>query len=135
MELGNIEAGVCDSNGAAPQSEKLRRPMGNPQTGTPTLHELVENPTRSTALAPKDLAQLAAAVVFGLLAVDRGTEPHPAAVGPDEMLSVEQAAAIIHEEPRWFYRRRLPFIHRISRKKILVSRAGLMRWIATRRSV
>jgi hypothetical protein len=110
--------------------------MSNPQTATPTLHELVENPTRSTALAPKDLAQLAAAVVFGLLAGDRGTEPHPAAlVEPDEMLSVEQAAAIIHEEPRWFYRRRLPFIHRISRKKILISRVGLMRWIATRKSV
>jgi hypothetical protein len=109
MELANIEAGVRDSDGAAHQPEKSRRPMSNPQTATPTLHELVENPTRSTALAPRDLAQLAAAVVFGLLAGDRGTEPHPAAVvEPDEMLSVEQAAAIIHQEPRWFYRRRLP---------------------------
>lgn len=135
MELANIGAGVRDSDGAAHQLEKLRR-SSNPQTATPTLHELVENPTRSTALAPKDLAQLAAAVVFGLLAGDRGTEPHPVAVvEPDEMLSVEQAAAIIHQEPRWFYRRRLPFIHRISRKKILISRAGLMRWIATRKSV
>jgi hypothetical protein len=47
-------------------------------------------------------------------------------------LSVDQAAAKLGRSPRWFYRnaKRLPFVKRLSRKVLLVSEQGMIRWIA-----
>ncbi len=47
-------------------------------------------------------------------------------------LSVEQAAAKLGRSPRWLYRnaKRLPFLKRLSRKVLLVSEQGMMRWVA-----
>jgi hypothetical protein len=107
----------------------------------PTLDDLLRENVRIGSLPTPSLIALtvAAAAVQEAIAgelLTRGAEAPPtAAVEPDVMLSVDEAAVIIHEEPRWFYRRRLPFIHRISRKKLLISRAGLMRWIATRKGL
>jgi hypothetical protein len=46
-------------------------------------------------------------------------------------LSVEQAATKLGRSPRWFYRnaKRLPFVKRLSRKVLLVSEEGMIRWI------
>jgi hypothetical protein len=51
-------------------------------------------------------------------------------------LSVEEAAAKIGRSPRWFYRnaKRLPFLKRLSRKVLLVSEAGMMRWVASQKA-
>ncbi|MGA8643870.1 hypothetical protein [Candidatus Binatus sp.] len=51
-------------------------------------------------------------------------------------LSVDQAAAKLGRSPRWFYRnaKRLPFVKRLSRKVLLVSEQGMVRWIAVQRA-
>jgi hypothetical protein len=51
-------------------------------------------------------------------------------------LSVEEAAAKIGRSPRWFYRKAksLPFLKRLSRKVLLVSEAGMMRWVESQKA-
>ena len=55
--------------------------------------------------------------------------------GEKRWITPEQAAEIIHESPRWFYRNagRLPFVRRVSRKKILICTPEMHRWIDARR--
>lgn len=52
----------------------------------------------------------------------------------DEMLKVEEAAALIRRTPRWIYRHadKLPFARRISRKALLCSRRGIMEWLTSK---
>ena len=54
----------------------------------------------------------------------------------DRMLDVEEAAALLGVTPRWLYRhaRELPFTRPISRKIVRFSRAGIQRWLASRRT-
>lgn len=51
-------------------------------------------------------------------------------------LSVDQAAGKLGRSPRWFYRnaKRLPFVKRLSRKVLLVSEQGMIRWIAVQKA-
>jgi hypothetical protein len=51
-------------------------------------------------------------------------------------LSVDQAASKIGRSPRWFYRKAksLPFVKRLSRKVLLVSEQGMIRWIAVQKA-
>jgi hypothetical protein len=55
--------------------------------------------------------------------------------GEKRWITPEEAADIIRESPRWFYRNagRLPFVRRVSRKKILISAPEMHRWIDARR--
>jgi hypothetical protein len=55
--------------------------------------------------------------------------------GEKRWLTAEEAAEIIHESPRWFYRNasRLPFVRRVSRKRILICAPEMHRWIDARR--
>jgi hypothetical protein len=54
----------------------------------------------------------------------------------DEWLDEKSAAKLLHRPTRWLFRNasRLPFVSRISRKHLLVSRKGVERWLAARRS-
>ena len=55
---------------------------------------------------------------------------------PDELLTVDQAAAVLNVSPRWLYRhaKTLPFAHKLSRKVLRFSRSGITRWLASRRT-
>lgn len=76
-------------------------------------------------------------VVEELRAVD-GT-PAPAAVAAlpisDRLLTIQEAAAQLGVTPRWLYRRAdaLPFMRRLSRRALRVSKAGLERWTERQR--
>jgi predicted DNA-binding transcriptional regulator AlpA len=74
--------------------------------------------------------------------------PHPRASGtstlahreaerpePDRMLHVEEAAAMLGVTKRWLYRHAstLTFTRRLSRKVLRFSRAGIAKWLATKR--
>ncbi|MBI1797869.1 MAG: helix-turn-helix domain-containing protein [Candidatus Eisenbacteria bacterium] len=52
-----------------------------------------------------------------------------------DLLSVAEAAALLGVTPRWLYRhaRTLPFTRKLSRKCLRFSRAGIERWLATKR--
>ncbi len=84
---------------------------------------------------PAALAQLAAAqsILTARLLIAQ-----PAARQDEETnwLSVEEAAAKVGRSPRWFYRnaKRLPFLKRLSRKVLLVSEAGMMRWVSNQKA-
>ncbi len=86
---------------------------------------------------PAAIAQLAAAQ--SSLAARLMMAPARPAGRQDEetkWLSVEEAAAKVGRSPRWFYRnaKRLPFLKRLSRKVLLVSEAGMMRWLASQKA-
>jgi len=73
-------------------------------------------------------AQLAA------VASNRGSgESAPA---QDRTLTVDEAAAMIGVGRRFVYRnaKRLPFVKRLSAKKLICSEAGLTRWLASRKA-
>jgi hypothetical protein len=55
--------------------------------------------------------------------------------GEKHWITPDEASQIIRESPRWFYRNagRLPFVRRVSRKKILISAPEMHRWIDARR--
>jgi len=60
----------------------------------------------------------------------------PSAAADDEMLSPEQAAELLKQPRRWLSRnaRRLPFVKRISARRFVCSRSGILKWLATRKS-
>jgi len=53
----------------------------------------------------------------------------------DDLLTVDEAAATLRVSPRWLYRhaKTLPFTRKLSRKVLRFSRAGIARWLATKR--
>ena len=53
-----------------------------------------------------------------------------------DLLKIDEAAAILRLSPRWLYRhaKSLPFSRKLSPKVLRFSRAGLLRWLATRRT-
>ena len=97
------------------------------------------------ALVPEEhiapmLVQLAAlqSALAARLIVDpsNGNQPQPATQEPEELLTAEQAAALLSVSADWMYRhaRGLPFTKRLSRKALRFSKAGLLRWRAGRRA-
>jgi predicted DNA-binding transcriptional regulator AlpA len=58
-----------------------------------------------------------------------------AAWSQDDLLTVSEAAAALRLSPRWLYRhaKTLPFARKLSRKVLRFSRAGIARWLATKR--
>ena len=59
----------------------------------------------------------------------------PSAGSVDDLLTAAEAAASLRVSPRWLYRhaRTLPFARKLSRKVLRFSRAGISRWLATKR--
>ncbi len=103
---------------------------------TPELEALL----RQLAANPASLRALMAQV--GDTAVGAGPQAPPAALSlapawsPDDLLTVEEAAAVLRVSPRWLYRhaKKLPFSRKLSRKVLRFSRAGITRWLATKRA-
>ena len=58
-----------------------------------------------------------------------------AAWSADDLLTVEEVSGILKVSVRWVYRhaKALPFSRRLSRKVLRFSRAGMARWLATKR--
>jgi hypothetical protein len=86
------------------------------------------------------LAQLAAlqSALAARLILDTGaqSQAQQPVVETEELLTAEQAAALLSVSIDWMYRHAsgLPFTKRLSRKALRFSRAGLMRWRAGRRA-
>lgn len=55
----------------------------------------------------------------------------PSGPGPDRLLTVEEAAAVLSVSKRWLYSHagRLPFARHLSHRALRFSEAGLRRWI------
>src|SRR5271169_3915218 len=107
--------------------------MKPPLTATPTLADLIRDPTRITALPPKAVAMLAAGVVYATLSERAGTDHSRERTdeGEGEWVGVGEAARRTSYPRRWFFRRReLPFCRSLSRKQLLVNLAKLERMVA-----
>ena len=94
------------------------------------------------ALVPENhigpmLAQLAAfqSALAARLILEAGKEEKPGNQTPEELLTAEQAAALLNVSVDWIYRHApsLPFTRRLSRKALRFSRAALLKWRAGRR--
>ena len=86
---------------------------------------------------PAAIAQLAAAQsTLAARLMVAASQPAPRQDEETNWLSVEEAAAKVGRSPRWFYpnAKRLPFLKRLSRKVLLVSEAGMMRWVASQKA-
>jgi hypothetical protein len=94
-------------------------------------------------LSREELASLIGAAVTRWLLM-MPTNPAPSLAGPqdeakriiadDEMLKVEEAAALIRRTPRWINRHvhKLPFVVRISPKALLYSKRGIQSWLTSK---
>ncbi len=62
------------------------------------------------------------------------SKPSAESEGSDEFLTTAEAAKLLKVSDDWIYRRanRLPFSKRLSRKALRFSKAGLLRWRASR---
>lgn len=116
--------------------------MGAPTTAS--LDQILRNPCVADSLPREVWEQLlreAAAVQCTLVA-----HPPSAASGEnsgrastseadDKMLTVEEAAIRLRQSRRWLYRHasHLPFVRRLSPRSLLVSEAGLARWLDRRK--
>jgi hypothetical protein len=82
------------------------------------------------------LAALQSALATRLV-LARGTGDSQQPAQPEEeLLTAEQAAALLNVSVDWMYRHAsgLPFTKRLSRKALRFSKAGLLRWRAGRRA-
>lgn len=82
---------------------------------------------------PALIAALAARL---LLEPEQSVEQATQTEADDEMLTTEEAAAMLRRSPRWIYRnaRRLPFIHRPSPRSMLHSKKGIARYLASHKA-
>ena len=105
------------------------------------LRTLLAGLSKLDALAPEQER----ALVATLRAIVGEPQPHrpttdPASTAPawsaDNLLTIDEAAAMLRVSPRWLYRHAttLPFSRKLSRKVLRFSRAGIARWLATRRT-
>ncbi len=113
----------------------------------PKLEELVADPKKAMVLdrqTTRVLATIGITAVNALMlrqldfAVEsEGRAGHEiAGAEPERFLTVEEGAAILHRDPKWFYRNahRLPFIRRVSRKSMLLVASEFFRWIDARKT-
>jgi hypothetical protein len=101
------------------------------------------NAIQIDGLSREELASLIGAAVTRWLLM-MPTHPASSLAGPqdeakrivadDEMLKVEEAAALIRRTPRWIYRHvhKLPFVVRISPKALLCSKRGIQTWLTSK---
>lgn len=98
-----------------------------------TLERRAAEAERMQAHAP--VAAVLHSVVEELRVVDGTAAPVVAAAPvPDSLLTIQEAAARLGVTPRWLYRHAntLPFMRRLSRRALRVSKAGLERWVDRR---
>jgi helix-turn-helix protein len=111
----------------------------------PTLDTVLRSPACVAdiprAILVELLAEAAAVqstIVARLVAVGGNCVEVPTPGVPEsegKMMTVAEAAALLRKQPRWVYRhaKQLPFVKRLSPKALLVSEAGLRKWIEQRR--
>jgi hypothetical protein len=109
----------------------------------PSIDDILRDPASAASLSQAEVTRLlrecGAAVVI-LSAV----EPTPvtsnaglALVKPsDRLLTVEQAARILHKSTRWFYRNRhrLPWMNPAGTRSYLVDEGAMRDWLAAQRA-
>ncbi len=109
-----------------------------------TLAEFLATLERRAAEAERMQAHAPVAAVLHHVAeelrtvdVDGATAPAPigATPTPDTLLTIQHAAARLGVTPRWLYRHAgaLPFVRRLSRRALRVSKTGLERWLERQR--
>jgi len=101
------------------------------------LDDLLRSPERAGALTPPErdalLRQVAALAL--LLTSATSTNSTPDAVNGDgDLISVEEAADLLHVDRRYVWRRSrrrdwAPFVVRVSRKTMRLRRTGLEAWL------
>jgi len=93
-------------------------------------------PEEHIATALTQLAALQSALAARLILARTAGEPQQTAQPEEELLTAEQAAALLSVSVDWMYRHApdLPFTKRLSRKALRFSKSGLMRWRAGRRA-
>jgi hypothetical protein len=107
----------------------------------PSLDEIARNPHCVAGLPQSIVRDLLRrlAVAQSVLVVELEIEERPwreAPAADDHMLTTMEAAALLRCKPRWIHRHadRLPFVRRISEKRILCSEAGVRAWLAMRKA-
>jgi hypothetical protein len=108
-----------------------------------TLDDIARSPGQAGALRPEEARALLAQCVIvqsALLAPVLAAVPAAPAGAPtassEEWLTLEDAAKLIGVSTRWFTRRRgrLAFVKKLSPKKVMVDKAGLLRWVGAQRA-
>ena len=104
------------------------------------LADYLEQPTLVSRLSREQLAaligeceQLKALCWARLMSIP--TAPPEAKPEAEKMLTIEEAATLLHKKPQYLYRNkhRLPFIKKIGPTSYICSPAELQRWLATRK--
>jgi excisionase family DNA binding protein len=111
----------------------------SPELGV-LLRGLLADPAKLAALTPDQERRLVTELEV-LVGQERPVPPAPGLAGPPpawseaDLLTVDEAAALLRVSSRWLYRHAatLPFARKLSRKVLRFSRSGLARWLATRR--
>lgn len=114
-------------------------------TLVPALDTIADDPTKAASLPLQVATALLArctvvqSALIGRLLVDIGAGSREAEAqghAQDRLLTAEKAAPILNTTPRWLYRhhKNLPFTRRLSRKCLRFSEAGLMKWLAVKKS-
>jgi hypothetical protein len=109
-------------------------------TAVPSLDELARDPERATDLPIEVVSALlsrCAAVQLALAAkIGRTQVAEPRAESIDRTLDANQIAAALGVPRRWVFRNvaTLPFVRRVSLKKLACSEADLRRWRAARKA-
>jgi hypothetical protein len=117
------------------------QPSG-PPIAIPTLDTIAADPRRAIGLPRAALSALllrnaAVSTVLAAALADAQSAPAPHEENSnDRSLSVDEAAAMIGVGRRYIYRnvKKLPWVRRLSAKKLSCSEAGLKRWLAGRRA-
>jgi len=102
----------------------------------PTLDQIAREPDSLIGLPPATVAALTSRCVAALAALSDATasallssKQTVADEGPRFALSLDEGAELLGVTPRWLREHReLPFVQRISRKRIVVDEAGLLKW-------
>ena len=103
------------------------------------LQRLASDPTKLGSLtAEQEFAlreHLEAALGDTQPVAPAASPPSGPASGADDLLTVEEAAAMLKVSRRWLYRhaKQLPFARKLSPKVLRFSRSGAARWLAARR--
>jgi predicted DNA-binding transcriptional regulator AlpA len=103
------------------------------------LQRLVADPTKLRSLPhglERALREHLESALGAEPAVTQGDAPPPVpGSGPDDLLTLDETAAVLRVSRRWLYRhaRQLPFARKLSPKVLRFSRSGAARWLAGRR--
>ncbi len=119
----------------------MHEPIGSP--GPFLLNAILQDPSRAAKVTREEaiaLLPLLAALQVTLLTAActpaAPTQRDPDRASDDRMLDAGEAAAMLGVSARWLYRhaKQLPFTRSIAPKIVRFSRAGIVRWLATRRT-